>query len=128
MKNKNKPQEPISIASIGEVSTIVGTGTELIGKLNAEKPIRIDGLFNGDIVSTDTVIVGETGKIKGTVKCKYLYVGGIVEGTVETSEKLEIAAGGYINGEISSPNLVIDQGAGFDGTSRMMKSADGQDA
>jgi cytoskeletal protein CcmA (bactofilin family) len=118
---KNKKQEPISIANVNEVSTIVGAGTEVTGRLNAEKTIRIDGLFNGDIISTDTVIVGETGKIKGVVKCRFLYVGGIVEGTVETSEKLEIASGGYINGEISTYTLVIDQGASFDGTSKMLK-------
>jgi cytoskeletal protein CcmA (bactofilin family) len=44
---------------------------------------------------------------------------GVVEGTVDTKEKLQIAAGGYISGDITTPSLVIDQGAAFDGYSRM---------
>ncbi len=118
-KNRDKALEPIDISKVREVTTIVGPGTEFTGNLSAETTIRIDGYFNGEIKSTDTVIVGEKGRIVGTITCGFLYVGGVVEGTVDTKEKLQIAAGGYINGDITTPSLVIDQGATFDGCSRM---------
>ncbi len=119
MKIKNKAPETIDIANVREVTTIIGPGAEMNGDISADTTIRIDGCFNGEIRSSNTVIVGEKGKITGKINCGFLFVGGCVEGYVETAEKLHIAAGGYVNGDISTPSLVIDQGAFFDGTCRM---------
>ena len=118
-KSRRKSKEPINISNVREVTSIVGPGTEMVGNLTAETTLRIDGYFNGEIRSTDTVIVGEKGRIVGKIVCGFLFVGGTVEGTVETTEKLQIASGGYVNGDISAPSLVIDQGASYDGYCRM---------
>jgi cytoskeletal protein CcmA (bactofilin family) len=119
LKRSSKGPEPIDISNVREVTSIVGPGTEMTGNLSADTTLRIDGYFNGEVKSTDTVIVGEKGRIIGKVTCSFLFVGGTIEGTVVTSEKLQITAGGYINGDITTATLVIDQGASFDGYCKM---------
>ncbi len=42
-----------------ELNALLGKGSQFEGKLLFEGTVRIDGKFTGEIISTDTLIVGE---------------------------------------------------------------------
>ena len=59
-------------ASINEVSRI-SAGTEVQGNLISKSDIRIDGLFEGDMVTSGKLVLGDSSKGQcHLLKCRYL--------------------------------------------------------
>ncbi len=50
MKNETKP---------GDLSTILGKGSEFEGKIKVGHTMRVDGKVVGDIITTDMLIIGK---------------------------------------------------------------------
>ena len=89
------------------------------GTMNFEGTVRIDGKFEGQIFSNDTLIVGETGELTaeitaGTVICK-----GKIKGTILASKRIEIHSQSWVVGNIKAPSLYVEVGAIFDGSCDM---------
>jgi cytoskeletal protein CcmA (bactofilin family) len=85
------------------------------GSLTFAGTVRIDGRFEGQVITEDTLIVGETGRLiadvnAGTVVCK-----GKIEGTVVASNRVELHATGRIVGEVKSKSLQVEIGGVLDG-------------
>ncbi len=59
-----------------QITTIIGMGAECNGDFSASGVIRIDGTVNGNVVVTDTVIVGASGCINGNIDAKRVIIGG----------------------------------------------------
>ena len=59
-----------AIASNNKQSTIIGMGAIFKGNLTLNSMIYVDGTIEGDVVSTDSVVVGKNGILKGDVKAK----------------------------------------------------------
>ena len=101
------------------IETIIGLNTKFKGSVKTDKIIRIDGEFEGDITSTAKVIISETGKFKGEIKCTELVLDGHAEGKAECSEFLKIAAIGVFTGDVAAKNLIMVEGSVLDGTLKM---------
>ena len=71
---------------------------------------------NGDLY------VGEHGEVEGEIRVGRLFVTGKVQAVVQ-AQRVEIAPGGQLRGEVSTPILVIDEGAIFEGQARMTEPA-----
>lgn len=97
------------------IQTIIGSETVFEGTVTTKSPMRVDGVVKGDIDSVNTVIVGSTGEINGTVKANDLYIAGTVNGDVEVSGKTEFVSGGYLHGNLATTDLIMENGASFDG-------------
>ncbi len=101
------------------IETIIGLNTVFKGSVKTDKVIRIDGVFEGEIDSTSKVIVSETGKFKGTIKCSELKLDGYVEGKATCSELLRIADIGVFCGDVITKNVIMVEGSLLDGTCSM---------
>jgi cytoskeletal protein CcmA (bactofilin family) len=110
-----------------KLETIVGDGTRVAGQVSVKGTIRIDGIVEGD-VHADWVVVGETGKILGNTCSRGVVVGGSIEGNIEATETVELMGKASMAGEISSPKLVVSEGAIFEGRSRMKCESEPSDA
>ena len=49
------------------IETIIGSGATFQGTIITKTALRIDGIIQGDVQSTNTVIIGEDGIVRGTV-------------------------------------------------------------
>ena len=94
---------------------IVNAGTTIIGDLNSEGDIRVDGNVKGYISSKARLVLGQTSRVKGDIKAANLEVSGEVEGNIYVSELLTVKATAKISGDIISTKLVIEAGAEFNG-------------
>jgi cytoskeletal protein CcmA (bactofilin family) len=115
-----KQEKGITVSST-VAETIIGSETRYKGTVSTSKAIRVDGFFEGEIKSGGVVIVGETGQFKGTMSCMSLFMGGQVEGTVTVQGRLECTASGRIKGDLTVKELILAEGAVFDGTCNMSK-------
>ncbi len=101
------------------METIIGESTIFEGCITSSATLRIDGTLNGEIKSKGTVIIGPSGKIKGDIRVRQLYVAGYIEGNVTADETTEFASSGHLLGDIKTANLVVEQGAAIDGKCTM---------
>ncbi len=104
---------------VGEVHTLLGKGSEFDGKLTFEGQVRIDGRFNGQINTKDTLVVGEGAKVTAEISAGTVIVNGTIEGNVRASQTVELHQPGRVKGSIETPALSIDRGVIFEGTCKM---------
>jgi len=104
-----------------EVKAFLGEGTEFKGLLSFEGTVRIDGKFEGEVVSKDTLIVGENAVLSAEVSVGTIVVRGKVTGNIATTKKIEVRSKGEIIGNIKTPLLFIEEGAILDGRCEMIR-------
>lgn len=98
-----------------KITTLLGSGSEVKGDFNAEGSVRIDGIVNGNVTVTGTLIIGAGGSISGNVSAHSVMVGGEVLGDITAKEKTELTATAKVLGNISTNVIVIDENAIFQG-------------
>jgi cytoskeletal protein CcmA (bactofilin family) len=100
--------------------TVIGPGTDFNGKLTFEGTLRIDGTFTGEIVTNDTLIVSETGRVNAQITCGTLIVSGEINGNIEAKTGAEFHKPAKIRGDVTTPSLSFEKGVFFHGQSRMV--------
>ena len=108
---------------MSDVNTLVGRGSHFEGKMAFEGVVRIDGSFEGEIVSSDTLIIGEGAEVRAEMDVATVIIYGEVYGNIKASNSIELHTPSRLVGNIITPSLVIERGATFDGQCRMMAAA-----
>ena len=102
------------------IQAFLGEGTEFKGVISFEGTVRVDGVFEGEVITDGTFIVGQAAKVNANIKAGVVIVMGTLDGRVEAKEKCEIRVGSTMKGEIYTPNIYIEEGAVFEGACHMM--------
>ena len=103
------------------IKAYLGSDALFRGTLSFEGTVRIDGKFEGQVSTNDTLVIGETGDMKADVKVGTLVCKGKLQGAVVASEKIELHPASKIVGDIQTPALRIELGAVLDGHLKMTK-------
>jgi cytoskeletal protein CcmA (bactofilin family) len=108
----------------GNLSGFVGSGTVVTGEANFKALMRVDGHLSGRITSsTGTLIVGANGKVDANIEVAIAMIHGTVNGDIIATQRLELGRAAKLNGNIQTASLVIEPGALFEGTCKMIKMA-----
>ena len=113
-----------SESSPGGLTAFIDQGSEFEGKLSFRDTVRIDGRFQGEIASENTLIVGESGEIDAEIKSKTVAISGTVRGNVIAEQKVVLHKSARVDGNIEAPSLVIEEGAKINGQITMTGSSD----
>jgi cytoskeletal protein CcmA (bactofilin family) len=103
----------------GQSRNHIASGTKIYGDVETNGDIRVDGVLVGSITSTGKVVIGETGKIEGEIRCENSNISGVVKGKVLVKDLLSLQATAHINGDIETSKLSIEPGASFTGNCNM---------
>ena len=103
----------------GQIKAYMGQDTVFNGTLNFNGTVRVDGKFEGQVFTDDTLIIGETGQIIAEVTAGTIICMGRIEGTLMATKKVEIHANSRVIGSIKSPALYVELGGVLDGTCDM---------
>ena len=103
----------------GMMFNALTAGSKIVGNITADSDFRIDGLIEGDLNCNGKVVIGEAGRIKGTVVCTNAEILGLMEGKITCSQQLSLRANGKINGDVHTKTLIVEPGALFNGTCAM---------
>jgi cytoskeletal protein CcmA (bactofilin family) len=106
-------------SAVGEITTLLGRGSEFEGKLTFEGTVRIDGILRGEVFSDDVLIVGEGARVEASVDVGEIIIQGNVVGNIKAKRAIEILAPGRVKGDLTTPVLQIDKGVVFEGRSFM---------
>lgn len=112
----------------GKLSGYVGHGTSLTGDTSFQMMLRVDGHLTGTISSDGgTMIVGNSGQLDANVSVGVAQVNGSINGDVTATEKVHLGRTAKVVGNITTPKLVIEEGALFEGGCTMVKARETQE-
>jgi len=95
---------------------------ELDGELTFKDLLRINGHVAGKVLSTKgTLIVDTSAKVEADINVGVCVVSGMVVGDIVGHERVEVAPGAIVKGNIATRALSIKPGAIFQGDCRMLK-------
>jgi cytoskeletal protein CcmA (bactofilin family) len=106
-----------------DVESLIGERTHFEGTLKCEGAIRLLGTVNGEIQSAGTIIVEEKAHVTARLTGAQVTIAGEVDGQIYCEGRVEIRPTGRVTGEISAGALIVQEGAYFDGNSKMASSA-----
>lgn len=101
LQNELPPEEP---------ETTLGEGVFFKGQLNFKTLLRIDGKFEGELISDGKLIIGPSGVVKSNVKLREAIIEGYLEGNMEVKERVELRGEAQVRGDIRTKFLSVDEG------------------
>jgi len=112
----------------GTLGGFVGSGTLVTGEANFKAMMRVDGHLSGRVSSSGgTLIVGANGKVDANIEVAVGIIHGTINGDIIASQRLELGRAAKVNGNIQTPSLIIEQGAVFEGSCKMVQMSAAKD-
>ena len=105
-----------------DLSAFIDEASEIEGKYTFSGTVMINGKFKGEIVSNDTLIVGEKAVINASIHAGIVLISGEVVGNVLASERVELRGTARVFGDVEAPVIVVEEGVLFEGHCRNTKS------
>lgn len=120
-----KSKEPTRGSS--DLTAFIDEGSEIEGKYTFNGTVMLNGKFSGEIVSNDSLIIGEKGVVNATVRAGVVLINGEVIGNVFATERVELRGTARVYGDVEAPVIVVEEGVRFEGRCKNTKdrSADG---
>lgn len=100
--------------------TILTSSCHFEGKLYCKGASRIGGRIQGKVISEGLLIIEEEAKMNAEIVVDEVVVQGQVSGKLRATKRVELRETSRFQGEITSPALIIREGAHFDGRVTMM--------
>jgi cytoskeletal protein CcmA (bactofilin family) len=120
MPKQQKKSVPLRDSAV----TILTSGCHFNGKLYCRGSSRIGGRIEGEIISEGLLIIEEAAIITAEIQADEAIIQGTVKGKLKASGRVELAATSRFEGDISTPSLMVSEGAQFNGRSFMEAAAE----
>ncbi len=106
-------------AGVNDVSRI-SAGSVIKGEITSPNDIRIDGTFEGRIISQAKVVVGEKAIIKGDIICCNADFWGRIDGNFFVKDTLSLKDTCVVEGDLHIRRLQVELDAKFNGNCKMI--------
>lgn len=118
-KSKQPAEKTLTVvantAKDSQDTCVVATGTSIEGKFAASENVRLDGFLKGEVKCSQRLVMGETGRIEGSIRTKDAIIMGNIEGEIVAEGTLHLKGTGFIKGSITAKYMVVDEGARYVG-------------
>jgi cytoskeletal protein CcmA (bactofilin family) len=103
----------------------LGSSLRVKGEISGTEDLLIDGAIEG-LIQLDgrKLTVGSTAKLTADIKARDVVVYGYVKGNVRATGKIEIKKGGSVNGNLTTAQILIEDGADFRGSIEIDRGAE----
>ena len=101
------------------VDTVIGSSVVIDGPVSSRHPIKVDGTIHGSVSTKANLFIGPNSVIHGDIKGKNITICGKVNGNVSAKGRVIITSKAAISGNMSMEQLVVDEGAFFNGNCSM---------
>ncbi len=139
LKNVQTSQSPKAAPALWERTTKVnqdvmrpaeptarlGSNLQVKGEISGSEDLSIDGTVEGLVHLDDRKLtVGATAKVTADIIAGEVIVYGSVKGSICGKGKIEIKKDGSVNGDLTTAQIIIEDGAYFKGSIEIEKSAE----
>jgi len=102
-------------------NNLIIKGTTIVGNLESQGNIRIEGNFIGNVKSKSKIILGKSSYVEGGILAPRAEIDGEVKGKIKISELLILKPSAVIKSDIITKNINVESGAVFNGKCKMSK-------
>jgi cytoskeletal protein CcmA (bactofilin family) len=95
--------------------TIISGANTLEGTVAGPGDVQVDGRITGAVDITGNLLVADHGVVEGKIKARSVTVAGSVKGDITGIERIELQPSSKVEGNITAPRILINDGATFDG-------------
>jgi cytoskeletal protein CcmA (bactofilin family) len=99
--------------------SIVASDMTVIGDLETEGVVRIEGRIRGTVRAAAQVLVAAGAVIEGDLHTQEAVVAGQVSGAIHARDRVELQATAVVTGDIVTPRIAIVEGARVSGEVKM---------
>ena len=89
---------------------------------SGQTDIRIDGVLDGDVITTGKVIIGKEAQVKGKLLCGNADIEGFFKGELTVSGILNLKNNSIVEGNVHIQKLIVESGAVFNAKSSMQNA------
>jgi cytoskeletal protein CcmA (bactofilin family) len=100
------------------ISSCISKGTRISGKVHFGEMATIEGEVEGEITG-DNIEIAPSAVVMARITANRLKVSGQVDGEIVARERIEVLATARLRCAITTPTLVVTEGAQFDGDCKM---------
>jgi cytoskeletal protein CcmA (bactofilin family) len=105
----------------GNLSAFLDEGSEIEGRYVCAGTVMFNGRLRGEFESTDTLILGERGRINGTIRAGTVIVHGEITGNVTATDRVELKGTARVTGDIEAAVIIMEEGVFLDGRCHMTR-------
>ena len=91
--------------------TILGPDASFKGELTYDKGMRLQGKFEGNILTQGRLHVTKEANMQADVDAAAISVEGQVKGKLNASDRIELKQSARYEGDLTAAKLVVDEGA-----------------
>ena len=96
--------------------THIGRSTVFTGELTSDEDLTIEGSIKGDMqIREATLTIAEPARLEADIHGMRVVVHGTVKGSISASQRIELGPTARVEGNLSADQVVIIDGARFDG-------------
>lgn len=110
-----------------ELDTILAADVEFDGDVQFDRPLLVKGTVKGTIQTESDLFVAEGARVEANVTARRVSVKGLVVGDVRASNRIELFSDSTLEGNIRTPDLIVQSGSKFTGKCDMRDDTDSPD-
>jgi len=103
----------------GGIDAFLGKNTTFKGTLIFDGLVRIDGNFEGNIQTKDTLVIANSGNVKAEIDAGDVKISGRFDGVINAKTKVELHKPAYVTGTVNTPVFKVEEGVVFNGNCQM---------
>lgn len=107
------PARPTAPSGSNSIRSVLGSDLRITGEVTSTGLVEVLGEIDGNI-SANGLIIGQEGRVKGSVSAQSVEIKGRFEGKV-ACETFTLRSSAQVKADVRTGSIVIDSGAEIDG-------------
>ena len=98
-------------------TAMIGSKVKIDGDIHSSEDLLIEGEVSGTVsLPENELVIGNSGRVMADLNAKTIRIEGHVEGDIKAHERVVITASGNVQGNLSSPRVMLEDGSRFKGS------------
>lgn len=113
-------------STAGNARAVIGTSITIRGEVTGDEDLTIQGHVDGSVTLDEhAVTVGPDGQVDADIVARVITVEGHVDGDLDADEQIVLRGSARVEGDISAPRVVLEDGSYFRGAVDMGNESKG---
>lgn len=110
---------------MGRLAARLGANLHMKGEITGSEDLVIEGMFEGLIqLDEGNLTIGPKAKVTADIVATEVVVCGNLKGNVRAKNRIEIKRDGSLTGDLTTAQILIEDGANFKGSIEIKKSVE----
>ena len=107
------------------LQTVLAEDIDFDGELRFSEPLLIKGTVKGTVISDTDLYINPDATVAATITAQKVSVKGHVIGNIHARGRLELFASARVQGNVSTPDFIIQSGSLLNGSCKMYDEQEG---